>query len=111
RGYMRLLEAPAGAEANRPRPTARSWDPGYMGQECQTDDADQSYAKLTAAGVPVISRPLPYFFHDMFIPDIDVASYAAFGPAGEEIYITQRTRPGRPAWSAPAMHTPIASAI
>jgi catechol 2,3-dioxygenase-like lactoylglutathione lyase family enzyme len=61
RGILRILEAPEGAKANRPRPGATILDAGLGAFECITGDIDKSYDRLTAAGIETVSTP--QFYH------------------------------------------------
>ena len=112
-GGIRLIEVPHDAKANRPRPETRAWDTGLAVMECRTSEPDQSFARLAAAGTPTLSEPMLYCFRDIApIPDLDVRSYAAFGPGGEQIFVTANVRPDRPAWDFPdALHGPLAGAV
>lgn len=112
-GGIRLIGLPQSARANRPRPDARAWDAGLAAMECRTADADHSHALLTNAGTRTLSKPLYYFFRDIApVPDLDVRSYAAFGPGGEQLFITANVRENRPEWDFPgALHGPLAAAI
>ncbi|MFN8535049.1 MAG: hypothetical protein U0556_16040 [Dehalococcoidia bacterium] len=91
-GAVRLLTAPANALPNRPRPDAKPWDPGLAVLELYMRDPQESFRHVQAVGAPVLSPPLPYRFVNAGpFGDIDVISYAAFGPAGEELFITRAT--------------------
>ncbi len=113
-GILRLLEAPSGARANRPRPGSNIVDPGYAVIECMSRSVDESYRLLTAQGVPTISGPRYYFFNDMKpLPggpkeaDFEIRSYSAFGPAGEQLFISSgvtRDHKPYPAWSHKGLH-------
>ena len=104
-GPVRLVEAPAGAAANRRRPQARTFDPGLAIMECQTPDPAESYRVLKNAGVPMISSPRYYFFRETGMGrDLDVMSYAPFGPAGEQMFITANVRSDRPKWPIEGLH-------
>jgi catechol 2,3-dioxygenase-like lactoylglutathione lyase family enzyme len=101
---IRVLEAPPGATANRPRPEARTWDPGLLVMEGGTKDPAESYARLTAAGVKSISSPRYYPYRGIGM-DVDPMSYAPFGPAGEQMFITGSLSNDRPEWTEPGLHT------
>ncbi|MDW8254305.1 MAG: hypothetical protein RMM58_10555 [Chloroflexota bacterium] len=91
-GAVRLLEGPAGAPPNRPRPETRPWDPGLAVLELYARDPFESYHYLQAAGAPTLSPPLPYQLPNAGpFGTIEVTSYAAFGPAGEQLFITRAT--------------------
>lgn len=92
-GVVRLLQAEPGDGPNRPRPGARAWDPGLAVLELGNKDPEASYARLTEAGAPTLSPPLPYQFRNAgALMNVDVQSYAAFGPAGEQLFITYSER-------------------
>jgi catechol 2,3-dioxygenase-like lactoylglutathione lyase family enzyme len=121
-GFIRLIEAPRGAKAIRPRPGATILDPGLAVYECMARDVDESYERLSRAGVPVISAPQHYFFRDMKpLPgarkeaDFDIRSMSAFGPAGEQMFISTMVQvPGMPEWQKPftaAAHGPMTAAV
>jgi catechol 2,3-dioxygenase-like lactoylglutathione lyase family enzyme len=105
RGYLRLIETAPGAEPNRPA-SASVLDPGLAALNTKTGDLDASYARLTAAGVATISKPLKY--SHLGVPALpgstegmsrsfEVTTYAAIGPAGERIYISRvLTAAGKP---------------
>lgn len=109
---IRILEAPPGAGAIRPRAgsgvtPANAWDPGLLVMEGGARDAAESYHALKSAGTPMISPPRYYFFRaEGDRPDLDVMSYAPFGPGGEQLFITINVRNDRPEWTAPGLHTP-----
>jgi catechol 2,3-dioxygenase-like lactoylglutathione lyase family enzyme len=89
-GAVRLLEGPAAALPNRPRPETRPWDPGLAVLEVYARDPSESYRQLQAAGATTLSPPLPYRLAGAGpFGDIDVTSYAAFGPAGEQLFVTK----------------------
>jgi catechol 2,3-dioxygenase-like lactoylglutathione lyase family enzyme len=119
-GVVRLLEAPKDAAPNRPRPGALPWDPGLAVIECGARDYEESYRKLTEAGVKTISPPEYYFFHDVEpLPGVvvppktqyDIRSYSPYGPAGEQLFITTNVRDDRPAWKFPGLHSPLANTV
>jgi hypothetical protein len=101
---IRVVEAPAGAAPNRPRPEAKTWDPGLLIMECGTSDPVESYHVLKSAGTPTISTPRYYPFRGAG-RDLDPMSYAPFGPAGEQMFITANIANNRPAWEEPGLHT------
>lgn len=113
-GIVRLMAAPAGAKANRPRPGSNIVDPGYAVIECMSRSVDLSYETLTAQGAPTISGPRYYFFNDMKpLPggpqeaDFEIRSYSAFGPAGEQLFISSgvtRAHKPWPAWTHKGLH-------
>lgn len=118
---VRLLEAPAGAAPNRPRPTSRIFDPGLTYMECGVRDAVESYRVLANAGTPTVSTPRYYFFRNTgmgpgptgtgTMRDLDVMSYSAFGPAGEQMFITANLRGDRPEWTNPGLHGNYGAAV
>jgi catechol 2,3-dioxygenase-like lactoylglutathione lyase family enzyme len=118
-GVIRLLEAPAGAAANRPRPDAQEWNPGFFAFDCWARDVEESHRRLTAAGIKTISEPL-YYFHDdvkllsgdsgKTLGNIELKSYSAFGPAGEQMFISggiSKDKKPWPAWQYPGLHGPF----
>ena len=103
---VRVLEAPRGAAANRPRPDSGPGDPGLLVMEGVTRDPAESYHRLASANTPVITPPRYYFFRNTtWGRDIDVMSYAAFGPGGEQMFITAHVRSDRPEWTLPGLHS------
>ena len=110
RATVRVLEAPRGAGANRPRPDSGPMDPGLLVMEGGTRDPAESYHRLAAAGTPMISPPRYYFFRNTtWGRDVDVMSYAPFGPGGEQLFITANIRGDR-TWSSPGVHNGFANA-
>jgi catechol 2,3-dioxygenase-like lactoylglutathione lyase family enzyme len=122
-GMIRLLEAPSGATANRPRPGSNIWNPGFAVIEGWARDIGESYRQLTAAGVKTITEPL-YYFHDdiKLLPgatgktlgNIELKTYCAFGPAGEQMFLSggiSRDRQPWPAWQYPGLHSPYTSNV
>jgi len=101
---IRVVQAPAGAEAIRPRPGARTWDPGLLCMEGGTRDPAESYHALASAGVPTISPPRYYPYRGIGF-DVDPMSYAPFGPSGEQLFITASISNSRPEWTEPGLHT------
>ena len=92
---VRILEAPPGADAIRPRPASGPTDPGLLVLEGLTRDPAKSYHVLATAGTPMISPPRYYFFRNtMWGRDVDVMSYAPFGPGGEQMFLTANIRSG-----------------
>jgi catechol 2,3-dioxygenase-like lactoylglutathione lyase family enzyme len=103
---VRVLAAPAGAAANRPRPGSGPLDPGLLVMEGGTRDPAESYHRLASAGTPMISPPRYYFFRNTtWGRDVDVMSYAPFGPGGEQMFITANIRNDRPQWTLPGLHS------
>ena len=108
---VRVLEAPKGAAANRPRPDSGPWDPGLLVMEGITRDPAESYHRLASANTPVISPPRYYFFRNStWGRDVDVMSYAAFGPGGEQMFITANVRGDRDEWTLPKLHSGFSNA-
>jgi catechol 2,3-dioxygenase-like lactoylglutathione lyase family enzyme len=95
-GALRLLEAPAGAVPNRPRPESQLTDPGLATFQLMTRSDVESYKKMTEGGAKTLSPPTFYsFYHDRPLPgvihpeiDVEVTGYSVFGPAGEQMFIT-----------------------
>ena len=112
-GAVRVLQAPAGARPNRPRPGARAFDPGLAVMECLTRDSSESYRRLADAKTPMISSPRYYAFREIQLGrgELDVMSYSPFGPGGEQIFITANVRNDRPDWMLPGLHGNFASAV
>jgi catechol 2,3-dioxygenase-like lactoylglutathione lyase family enzyme len=114
RGTLRLLEAPKGAAANRPRPGSSIIDPGFATIECLSRAVDESYHLLTSKGVKTISGPRYYYFNGMTpLPgaepekDFEFRSYSAFGPAGEQVFISSGVSSDHkpwPAWTHAGLH-------
>jgi len=88
RGVIRLLTAPAGAKANRPRPEARIVDPGLAIIECHPNDWQASFRQLSRYGVHTITAPLYYYYGPGENPKSFSITYSAFGPAGEQMFIS-----------------------
>lgn len=108
---VRILEAPPGAEAIRPRPGSGPNDPGLLVMEGGTRDPAESYHALASAGTPMISPPRYYFFRNtMWGRDVDVMSYAPFGPGGEQMFITANIRSDRPPPRSPFVHSGFSNA-
>jgi catechol 2,3-dioxygenase-like lactoylglutathione lyase family enzyme len=114
-GMLRLMQAPAGARAARPRPGSTIMDPGFAVIECMSRNVDDSYDWLVKNGVETISPP-EYYFYNEEMPGIqgsppeapfEFRSYSAYGPAGEQMFISSGvSRNGKPwpAWKLPGMH-------
>ena len=108
---VRVLEAPRGAPANRPRPDSGPMDPGLLVMEGITRDPAESYHRLASANTPMISPPRYYYFRNTtWRRDVDVMSYAPFGPGGEQMFITANVRGDRPEWTLPGLHSGFANA-
>jgi catechol 2,3-dioxygenase-like lactoylglutathione lyase family enzyme len=108
---VRILEAPSGAEPIRPRPDSGPNDPGLLVMEGGTRDPAESYHALASAGTPMISPPRYYFFRNtMWGRDVDVMSYAPFGPGGEQMFITSNIRSDRPPPRSPFVHSGFSNA-
>ncbi|MGB1876897.1 MAG: VOC family protein [Rhodospirillaceae bacterium] len=108
---VRILEAPPGASEIRPRPTSGPNDPGLLVMEGSTRDPAESYHALASAGTPMISPPRYYYFRNtMWGRDVDVMSYAPFGPGGEQMFITANIRGDRPPPRSPFVHSGFSNA-
>ena len=108
---VRVLEAPTAALANRPRPDSGPMDPGLLVMEGLTRDPAESYHRLASANTPVITPPRYYYFRNTtWRRDVDVMSYAAFGPGGEQMFITADIRGDREEWTLPGIHSGFANA-
>lgn len=111
-GAVRLLEAPREAVPNRPRPDARPWDPGLAVLEVYARDPHESFQRLEAAGATTLSPPLPYRFVDAGpFGTIEVTSYAAFGPAGEQLFVTRATGGSRPRPTLTELHSGVFNVV
>lgn len=103
---VRILQAPANAVPNRPRPTSGPADPGLLVMEGGTRDPAESYHKLASAGTPMISPPRYYWFRNTtWGRDVDVMSYAPFGPGGEQMFITAQINNDRRPWAYSGVHS------
>jgi catechol 2,3-dioxygenase-like lactoylglutathione lyase family enzyme len=112
---VRVLEAPRNAAPNRPRAGSGTvsgpQDPGLLVMEGGARDPAESYAKLAAAGTPMISPPRYYWFRNTtWGRDVDVMSYAPFGPGGEQLFLTANIRGDRPAWTSAGVHSGFSNA-
>lgn len=108
---VRVLEAPPAADAIRPRPGSAPNDPGLMIMEGGTRDPAESYHVLASAGTPMISPPRYYYFRNtMWGRDVDVMSYAPFGPGGEQMFITANIRSDRGEPRSPGIHSGFGNA-
>lgn len=108
---VRVLEAPAGARPNRPRPGSSPRDPGLMVMEGGARDPAESYHRLASAKTPMITPPRYYWYRNItWGRDIDVMSYSPFGPGGEQMFITANIRGDRPAWPHPGVHSGFGNA-
>ncbi len=108
---VRILEAPPGAKEIRPRPESGPNDPGLLVMEGSTRDPAESYHLLASAGTPMISPPRYYYFRNtMWGRDVDVMSYAPFGPGGEQMFITANIRGDRPPPRSPFVHSGFSNA-
>ncbi len=108
---VRILEAPRGAGAIRPRPGSGPNDPGLLVMEGGTRDPAESYHALASANTPMISPPRYYYFRNtMWGRDVDVMSYAPFGPGGEQMFITANIRNDRPPPRSSNIHSGFSNA-
>ena len=108
---VRVLQAPRGAAPNRPRPDSGPMDPGLLVMEGVTRDPAESYHRLASANTPVITPPRYYYFRNTtWRRDVDVMSYAPFGPGGEQMFITANIRSDREEWPFPGLHSGFANA-
>jgi catechol 2,3-dioxygenase-like lactoylglutathione lyase family enzyme len=87
-GVIRLLEAPPGARANRPRPQARIVDPGLAVIECHPLDHIEAFQNLARNGIRTITAPLYYFYGPAEKPKSFSITFSAFGPAGEQMFVS-----------------------
>jgi catechol 2,3-dioxygenase-like lactoylglutathione lyase family enzyme len=88
RGVIRLLEAPTGAQANRPRPLARIVDPGLAIMECHPNDWKEAFEHISHFGIRTITAPLYYYYGPADKPKNFSITFSAFGPAGEQMFIS-----------------------
>ncbi len=103
---VRVLDAPSGALPNRPRPDSGPMDPGLLVMEGSARDPAESYHRLASANTPMISPPRYYYFRNTtWRRDLDVMSYAPFGPGGEQMFITADVRGDRAEWTLPGIHS------
>ena len=108
---VRVLQAPRGAAPNRPRPDSGPMDPGLLVMEGLTRDPAESYHRLASANTPVITPPRYYYFRNTtWRRDLDVMSYASFGPGSEQMFITADIRGDREEWTLPGIHSGFANA-
>ncbi|NKB44310.1 MAG: hypothetical protein GKS03_08545 [Alphaproteobacteria bacterium] len=108
---VRVLEAPPGADAIRPRPDSGPNDPGLLVLEGGTRDPAESYHALASAGTPMISPPRYYYFRNtMWNTDVDSMSYAPFGPGGEQMFITASIRSDQKLVRSVGIHNGFGSA-
>ena len=108
---VRILQAPPGAQAIRPRPQSGPNDPGLLVMEGGTRDPCESYHDLASAGTPMISPPRYYYFRNtMWGRDVDVMSYSPFGPGGEQMFITANIRSDRPQPRSSKVHSGFSNA-
>ena len=101
---VRILEAPPGAKPIRPRPDAKTWDPGLLCMEGGARDPAESYHALKRLDTPSISPPRYYPFRGVGRP-LDPMSYAPFGPGGEQMFITANISNERSEWKEPGIHS------
>lgn len=94
RGVIRLIEAPFGALANRPRPGSAIMDPGLAVIECHPQDWTTAYRTLIRHGVEVVSPPQHYYGGAGDNPKTWNMSWSCLGPAGEQIFVS--SHPDRP---------------
>jgi len=108
---VRILEAPPGAKPIRPRPDSGPNDPGLLVLEGGTRDPAESYHALASVSTPMISPPRYYYFRNtMWGTDIDVMSYAPFGPGGEQMFITASIRSDQKLVKTTELHNGFGSA-
>jgi catechol 2,3-dioxygenase-like lactoylglutathione lyase family enzyme len=115
-GLLRLLEAPAGAAANRPHPAASLTNPGLAGLELMTRNDEEAFLRLKDAGVQTITPPLFYYQTGVEplpgatsgwdFQDLEITTFVAYGPGGENVFISQGRTLGHkpwPAWTQPGL--------
>jgi hypothetical protein len=108
---VRILDAPAGTQPIRPRPNSGPNDPGLLVMEGGSRDIAESYHALASAGTPMISPPRYYYFRNtMWHTDVDVMSYAPFGPGGEQLFITASIRSDQKLVRSTGVHNGFGSA-
>ena len=108
---VRILEAPSLAKPIRPRPASGPNDPGLLVMEGGSRDIAESYHVLASANTSMISPPRYYYFRNtMWRTDIDVMSYAPFGPGGEQLFITASIRSDQKLVRSKGIHNGFGSA-
>ena len=108
---VRILEAPANSAPIRPRPNSGPNDPGLLVMEGGSRDITESYHVVANAKAPMISSPRYYYFRNtMWHTDIDVMSYAPFGPGGEQLFITASIRSDQKLVRSKEIHSGFGSA-
>jgi catechol 2,3-dioxygenase-like lactoylglutathione lyase family enzyme len=86
RGLLRLLEAPKGAAANRPRPGAASVDGGLVCYQTTTRHWDEAYRHLIARGLTPTSPPL-FYPHRRITPLPDEPAPPRTGSKSLSLYV------------------------
>jgi catechol 2,3-dioxygenase-like lactoylglutathione lyase family enzyme len=89
-GFIRLLQAPAGAAANRPRPGASITDGGLAAIECRTSAWQSAFQRLAASNAHLVAPPVHTFAGAADAPTSRSMIFSAFGPAGEQLFIRHR---------------------
>jgi catechol 2,3-dioxygenase-like lactoylglutathione lyase family enzyme len=90
-GVIRLMQAPRGAKENRPRPLSKITDPGWATIEGHPSDWQAAYHRMAKNNIRTISGPLYYWYAgqpDDPPPKGYSVTYSAFGPAGEQMFIS-----------------------
>lgn len=116
-GMVRLLESPAEARPNRPRPDATIENPGLCALSLMSRDIAASHERLVRAGIEVVSEPY-YYNHLKMVPlpgaryqsrDIHVKTFVSYAPSTEQVFFTQVLDiDGRPMkWEYPGLHSPV----
>ena len=106
---VRVLEAPNNAQPNRPRPGSDPRDTGLMTMEGGTKDTALSFHLFKTAGVETISTPRYWHFSaqptDRDPPrTVHYMTFAAFGPGGEQMFISGNIGGDRPKRDFPGLH-------
>jgi catechol 2,3-dioxygenase-like lactoylglutathione lyase family enzyme len=89
-GVIRLLQAPNGAKANRPRPQSRIVDPGWATIEGHPQDWQAAYHHMLSNNIRTVSGPCYYWgpAQGDALPAHYSVTFSAFGPAGEQMFIS-----------------------
>jgi hypothetical protein len=101
---IRLLEAPAGAAANRP-PGTTLLEPGLLAITGRTHDYRESFPRLVKAGMKPTAEPGSEVHGAR-----EWVSYGGIGPSGEQLFVSCFLKDDgkNPAWNNPPyLHAPF----